>query len=119
MFKFVTVMLFVLIICIPAFAGPECKSYTMHYRGDVYTLDFSCETAGIGEVQTKFNVDEYTEWWLYFYVETSSYVCIPKLGSFELMDYTLYHIMYDSKTKKWYRTGLIFSDDTPKPEEDE
>lgn len=117
MLKFVAVMLFVLVLCTPAIAGPECKSYTMYYEGDTYTLKFGCETTVIGGVFSMYNVDEYTQWWIYFFVEPENRVCIPKLASFELMDNNLYHIVYDYRLKKWFRTSAIFIGDDSNLEE--
>jgi hypothetical protein len=102
-------MLFVLAMCTTAIAGPECNTYSMNYKDNLYELSFSCETAGIGSVEAIFNKIEYRQWYLYFYFYSETpWVMIPKLGTFELIDNTLYHIYQDLNTGEWYRSGFIF-----------
>jgi hypothetical protein len=105
-FKMIIILAIVfMVFTSSAIAGPECKSYTMNLDGNVYTLEFSCETAGIGSVLSLYNETEYTQWWLYCY-DGTKYVHIAKLAVFELSGNILYHIYYDGT--KWYRSGMNF-----------
>jgi hypothetical protein len=99
-------------MCTSAIAGPECKTYTMNYEGNLYTFKFSCETAGIGGVETIYNNVESHQWFLYLY-DGDAWVAVLKVGYFELMGDYLYHIVYDYKLKTWHRTGFVLIEDTP------
>ena len=101
---FVIVVIMLVLSAPTVFAGPECKTYTMHLDKNVYTFDFICDMAGIGAVLTLFNVTEYTQWWIYFF--DGDFVYIPKLATFEYTDDVLYHIYYNGVT--WIRSGMNF-----------
>lgn len=103
--KSIITLLFILIMYTSAMAGPECQTYHLNFGGNSYVLDFSCETAGVGGVEARYNTTEFVDTYMYFWNGGTSLV-IPKIATF-YFDYNILFLMYYENGEQYW-SGIAF-----------